>query len=219
MTSRDPASVTTRALTALALVASLAGPARAGEARLFVAPPPGSYELPPIDRVSEHRLLDAAGRPAPLLGLAPGEVALVAFVYRACADACPIALATLRGIDRRLAADPAVGARVRLVTVSFDPAHDTPQRMAELARDLGAREGWRFLTAPDDAALAPVLADFNQDVLREVAPAAPGAAAIQHVLKVFLVDAHGDVRNVYSTGFLDEELVWNDVATVLGEGG
>jgi len=203
-----------RALAAIALASALAAPARAGEARLFAAPPPGSYALPPIDHVGEHVLLDAAGRPAPLLGLAPDQVALVAFVYRACSDACPLALATLRGIDRRLGADTAMGSRVRLVTVSFDPVHDTPERMGELARGLGAREAWRFLTAPDAAALAPVLADFHQDVLRVDA----GGTAIQHVLKIFLIDGQGDVRNVYSTGFLDEELVWNDIATVLGGG-
>jgi len=203
-------------LLAGALVALVLAPtAGAGDARLFVAPPPGSYELPPIDRVHDHTLLDPAGTAAPLLGLAPGQVALVAFVYRACADACPMALATLRSLDRRLAADAAVGARVRLVTVSFDPVHDTPGRMGELARDLGARDGWRFLTARDEEALEPVLADFHQDVLRGVADGPP---AIQHVLKVSLVDAHRDVRNVYSTGFFDEELVWNDLATVLAGG-
>jgi hypothetical protein len=42
--------------------------------------------------------------------------------------------------------------RVRLVTVSFDPVLDTPARMGELARSLGARDGWRFLTARDEAA-------------------------------------------------------------------
>ena len=37
-----------------------------------------------------------------------------------------------------------------------------------------------------------------------------------HVLKVFLVDAQGAVRNVYSAGFLDAEILRNDAATVLG---
>lgn len=195
-----------------------AGAATADESRLFAAPPPGSYELPPIDRVGEHTLLDGTGRPAPLLGLAPGQVALVALVYRACSDACPLALATLRRIDRRLADDDAMSLRVRLVTVSFDPAHDTPERMAELARSLGARDTWRFLTAPDVASLAPVLADFDQDALPSVAASPTAAPTIRHVLKMFLVDAHGDVRNVYSTGFLDEDLLWNDLATVLAGG-
>ena len=38
---------------------------------------------------------------------------------------------------------------------------------------------------------------------------------LRHVLKVFLVDEHRDIRNVYSTGLLDPRLVMNDLRTVL----
>ena len=37
----------------------------------------------------------------------------------------------------------------------------------------------------------------------------------RHVLKVFLVDAAGDVRNVYSAGFLVPEVIINDIKTLL----
>ena len=37
------------------------------------------------------------------------------------------------------------------------------------------------------------------------------------MLKVFLVDRAGFIRNVYSAGFLVPELVLNDIRTVLGE--
>jgi cytochrome c peroxidase len=36
-----------------------------------------------------------------------------------------------------------------------------------------------------------------------------------HVLKVFLVDRDGRIRNVYSTGFLVPQVVLNDIKTVL----
>ncbi len=41
----------------------------------------------------------------------------------------------------------------------------------------------------------------------------------RHVLKVFLVDRDGQIRNVYSAGFLVPEVVVNDIKTVLGRGG
>ena len=50
------------------------------------------------------------------------------------------------------------------------------------------------------------------DVLRS----ASDSRVVEHVLKVFLVDAEGGVRNVYSAGFLDAEILRNDAATVLG---
>jgi hypothetical protein len=37
----------------------------------------------------------------------------------------------------------------------------------------------------------------------------------RHVLKVFLVDRDGRIRNVYSTGFLVPQVVLNDIKTVL----
>ena len=42
---------------------------------------------------------------------------------------------------------------------------------------------------------------------------------LSHVTKVFLVDADGRVRNVYSTGFLDHRLLLRDVETVLASAG
>ena len=39
-----------------------------------------------------------------------------------------------------------------------------------------------------------------------------------HLLRVYLVDASGAVRNVYGADLLDAELLRNDAATVLGLG-
>jgi cytochrome c peroxidase len=174
----------------------------AGEAR-FEAPAPGSYELPPIQQVREHVVLDEAGRAAPLLALGAGEAALVSFVFLSCADACPAATASLARVDAALAERPALASRVQLVTMSFDPERDPPARMAALRAALAPRGRWRFATAASEAGVAPVLADFGQD---------PGAS---HVLKIFLVDGERRVRNIYSTGFLDERLMLADLETVL----
>lgn len=179
----------------------------------FEAPPAGSYELPPIRRVGEHALLDEAGQAAPLLAWKPGEASLVSFVYLSCPDACPTATATLAALDAKLAERPALARRVRLVTVSFDPARDTPERMAALRRALAPRGRWHFATARSFAALEPVLDDFGQDAAP--LPDDP-VERIAHVLKVFLVDGEGRVRNVYSSGFLDVRLLLADLETVLG---
>jgi cytochrome oxidase Cu insertion factor (SCO1/SenC/PrrC family) len=90
--------------------------------------------------------------------------------------------------------------------------------MRELRESLHPRSDWRFLTAADTAALAPVLADFNQDAVRLRDEEGEPSARMRHVLKVFLVDHTGGVRNIYSTGVLDPRLVLNDVRTVVEEG-
>jgi cytochrome oxidase Cu insertion factor (SCO1/SenC/PrrC family) len=217
---------TTRAATAFALLASaaLAAAAAPGDhaahqlpaappAR-FEAPAPGSYELPPIDRVSQHHLLGTRGTSEPLIALKEGDLALISFVYLNCGEACPLATAMLHRIDGELAKDASLTKHVELVTVSFDPKRDTPAQMRALRERLAPRGRWRFLTAPNEAALRPVLADFGQDAVW-----IPGEAntpdSLRHVLKVFVIDANGAVRQIYSTGFLDVRLVLADLRTLL----
>ena len=150
----------------------------------------------------------------PLLDLEPGEMAVVSFVYLSCSGACPLATAMLQRLDGLLH-ERGLGERVELLTVSFDPARDPPERMAAQRRALAPQGRWRFLTAADPAAIGPVLRDFGQNVERVVDAEGGAAAQLDHVLKVFLVDASGGVRNIYSTGFLDPRVVLNDLLTVL----
>jgi len=180
----------------------------------FEAPAPGSYQLPAIDRVAQHELLGTRGAAEPLLALKPGELALISFVYLQCGEACPLATAMLHRLDGELAKDPKLARSVELVTVSFDPQRDTPAQMRALRERLAPKGRWRFLTAANEAALRPVLADFGQDAVW-----IPGEAntpdSLRHVLKVFVVDANGAVRQIYSTGFLDTRLVLADLRTLL----
>jgi cytochrome oxidase Cu insertion factor (SCO1/SenC/PrrC family) len=180
----------------------------------YEAPVPGSYQLPAIDRVGQHYLIGTSGAPEPLIALGDGELALISFVYLQCGEACPLATAMLHRLDAELAKDPALAKRVELVTVSFDPKRDTPAQMRALRERLAPKSRWRFLTAENEAALRPVLSDFGQDAVW-----IPGEAnapdSLRHVLKVFVIDANGAVRQIYSTGFLDTRLVLADLRTLL----
>lgn len=221
------AALRSGAILGLLAASSLAG-AHEGEVHpptaaptLFAAPEPGSYELPPIARVGEHRLLDPGGGRVPLLDLAPGQLALVSFVYTHCPSGggCPAATAALKAVDQALAADPALAAAVRMVTVSFDPARDDGARMAAYRDALRPRSDWRFLTAASEREIAPVLDDFGQDRRALVDERGRPTGLVQHVLKVYLVDASHAVRNIYSAGFLAPELLLADLETLRREAG
>ncbi len=90
--------------------------------------------------------------------------------------------------------------------------------MADLSRLMEPRGDWRFLTAPDEAAIAPVLRDFDQDVLRE-ASLGGDSPAFSHLLRVFMVDDQRRVRNIYSASFMDWRVVLNDVRTLAADSG
>lgn len=205
-----------RAAGLLAIAVALgSSPARAQS--FYDAPAPGSYALPVIDSVEEHTLLAHDGKPAPLLGLGERQIAVVSFIYRSCSDAngCPLALMRLQTLDRELAKQPELAGRVRLVTASFDPKRDTPERMAELRGHMSPKSDWRFLTAASRRELAPVLTDYGQDVAKVIDPSGNETEVLRHVLKVFLIDGEGRVRNIYSNGFLDTRLVLADIRTLL----
>ncbi len=79
------------------------------------------------------------------------------------------------------------------------------------------RSDWQFVTTSGEAELAPLLADFDQQVARLRFPDGAWTGLYRHVLKVFLLDRRRRVRNVYSTGFLHAALVVNDLRTLAAE--
>ena len=186
---------------------------------VFPLAAPGTYVLPPIKRAADAMPLDEAGRPVSLSELYDGRITVLAFIYTRCADVCPLASTRMADLQSLASADPELAGALRLVSLSFDPEHDTPERMAEYAAAFRAPEAtseWVFLTAPDAAAMAPVLAAYDQPVSRKAGPD-DGFGPFSHLLRVFLVDPDGEIRNIYSADFLDPRLVMNDAKTLLME--
>lgn len=188
-------------------------------AAAFPLPAPGSYRLPPIRPAAGGAVLDEAGRRLDLLGDAlRGRASVLALIYTRCGDVCPLANADMARLQDLAARDPGLSGRMRLVTLSVDPEHDTPEVMRAFAATWRspdpAAPAWRFLTAPDRAALAPVLAAYDQRV--DLRPEAAGGG-LSHLFRAFLIDRDGRIRNIYSLDFFDPALVLTDVRTLLIE--
>ncbi len=183
----------------------------------FVPPPAGSYELPPIKRVPSFVLRDGAGHRVSTGEVMAGKVAIVSFVYTACPDrlGCPLASLTLRDLQTRLK-DEGLSSDAVLLSISFDPLRDTPAQLAKYAHVYGADPSiWRFMTAPSTRILESVLESYGQDRAPVYDAEGRFTGRYAHVVKVFLVDKEGYIRNIYSSGFLVPELVVNDIKTVL----
>jgi cytochrome oxidase Cu insertion factor (SCO1/SenC/PrrC family) len=77
---------------------------------------------------------------------------------------------------------------------------------------------WDFLTTRSRRELLPILNGFGQDVGVDIDRATgKPAGTYSHVLKVFLIDRHGAVREIYTTDYLLPEMVLNDIKTLLME--
>jgi len=185
----------------------------------FVPPAAGSYELPAVKRVAGFVLRDSTGRSVSTERITAGKVAVVSFIYTACPErlGCPLASQALQDLQVRLK-DEGLHRDVVLLSISFDPALDSPGRLAKYARVYGADPVfWRFMTAPSALVLEGILESYGQDRAPVYDPRGRFTGRYSHVLKVFLLDRDGYIRNIYSAGFLVPELVVNDIKTVLTE--
>ncbi len=98
-------------------------------------PPPRVHVAEPGDPLPSVTLVDQDGRRFRLADLR-GKALALTFIYTRCPlpDYCPLMMKNFQRAEALLVADPVLRAGSRLLTVSFDPQHDTPQ----LLRRFGA---------------------------------------------------------------------------------
>lgn len=186
------------------------------------APIAGSYALPAIKHASDGSVLDHTGRSHRLAKVTSGRITLLSFIFTSCSDpsGCPLAMGTLFEIYHASENSKVLGSNARLVTLSFDPERDTPEALASYADaaiadpDGKRKMPWSFLTTRSHADLKPVLEHYGQ-------PVAPrhGSDQLNHLLRLYLIDRKGRVRNIYGLGMLDPAFLLADIETLLLEDG
>jgi cytochrome c peroxidase len=186
----------------------------------FTAPPPGTYKLPILGHASDGNVLDSDGRATTLNNLMgnPDKVVLLSFIYATCSDVngCPLATAVFHKIKNRLEKEPGLAGRLRLITLSFNPEHDTPKRMKEYGTTLqGKGLEWHFLTTRSEQELQPILKDYKQNVEKVYDTQGKFTNTFSHNLRVYLIDQHKQLRNIYNTELLHPDMLISDIKTLL----
>lgn len=187
----------------------------------YEVPEPGTYALPVMMNAGDGLVLVAEGKRVRLRDLMNDHITVLSFIYTRCPDprACPMATGALRQLHAFTVADPAMADAVKLATMSFDPAFDTPEVMEAFGkanRLEAAGAPWLFLTAPSKRELHPILEAYGQVIhYRRNDP----AQQIKHPVRVYLIDRDQQVRNIYSFGLLDPRMVMTDIRTLLIEAG
>lgn len=184
----------------------------AGEAMRAVVPSADvGAPVPDIDLVDQDgesiSVSDYRGRPL-----------LFTFIYTRCPlpDFCPRMSLNFERVFRGVEANPGQFGDVQLLSISVDPAYDTP----EVLREYGVKyledqapagfERWRFATT--DAPQLKTIAEFTG--LRFM----PESGEIIHSLRTVIVDAEGRVAKVYVGNTWQPELLLDDLEALSADG-
>jgi protein SCO1/2 len=125
-----------------------------------------------------------------------GTHTVVTFTYTRCPlpNFCPLMDQNFRALQNELAQDSTLRGRVKLVTISFDPEHDTPEVLAAHAARLRADPAvWTFLTG-DRVVTDRVAARFGVGVIRPT----DDPTQITHNLRTAVVGPDGRLASIYS---------------------
>ncbi len=185
-------------------------------------PRPGSYTLNHIQRVPFAIVLEGNHIPRSLTRYTRNAITLLAFFYTSCGDpqGCPRAWETFEAIRLSIAARRELHGKARLVFVSLDPRRDTPQMLQVLARSTSAEPAivpWHFLTTYSTVFLDQLLRDMGTEISIDRAASTGGTLVLNHLLKVFLIDRRGWVREIYANATLDPAVILGDLETLLIE--
>jgi len=186
----------------------------------FKAPQAGSYTLPVIDLAADGMVLSTTTQSQNLHDLMADKVVLLSFIYSTCSDVngCPLATGVFHKINRRLQQDPEIAKKVRLLTLSFNPLHDTPEAMGHYAEGFkNDLVDWQFLTTASEQKLQPILDQYQQNIQKIYDKQGQFTGTFSHILRVYLIDKNKQIRNIYSVSFLHADTLVNDVKTLLNE--
>ncbi len=97
-----------------------------------------SYVLPDLPLVA------ADGERTSLLDeVNTGEPVMLNFIFTTCTTICPVLSASFSQVQQQLGAERD---QVRMISITIDPEHDTPERLRAYAARYHAGQQWQFLT-------------------------------------------------------------------------
>ncbi len=116
------------------------------------APQPGSQLLPPGEKVPNFEFVNQDGKRIHLQQYL-GKAVLLTFIYTRCPlpEYCPLLTHNFAETEKALARTPALYSKTHLLSISFDPDHDTPQVLRNYARSFlpqPAFSHWEFAVMP-----------------------------------------------------------------------
>ena len=149
-------------------------------------------EIPVLSTLPEFTLIDQSSGPYGSADLR-GKIWVADFIFTRCPDMCPMLSAAMASLQRDLTQEQ-LWDRVRLVSFSVEPDHDSPEVLRDYADELGAGPNWAFLTGTREE-----IWQLSQQGFKLPAAESPPDAGnpILHSNKFVLSDDEGRIRGYY----------------------
>jgi protein SCO1 len=163
-----------------------------------------SYVLPVYAQIPSFILTESSGRTLSLQDL-KGKIWVADFMFTSCPGPCPMMAARMAELQRSMNDLT----EVKLVSISVDPANDTPEVLRKYGAQFHANPSrWYFLTG--DQAMIGKLSYEGFKVGTADDP-------LMHSTKFILVDEQGQVRGYYDSADLtDLRRLQTDLRTLAG---
>jgi protein SCO1/2 len=152
----------------------------------------GVTELPRLGEVPDFGATTERGASVRRADL-DGKVLIADFIFTTCTGICPGMTAKMKSLVERLRDEP----RIRFVSFTVDPEHDTPEVLLRYAREHGADGArWSFLRI-EKAGLRRLAREGFKLAVED--GGAGAAEPILHSTRFVLVDAAGLIRGYYDS--------------------
>ena len=154
--------------------------ATSGEAGVAVSGP--AERLPVLFDAPAYTLTDQNGKPFGSRDL-KGHVYAMSLFFTECQGVCPMITGQMQHLLKVIP-----DSRVKIVSISVDPVHDTPAALKPYAEMVGAKDGrWTLLTGTVDEC-------YGTAHGYKLAVTNPS----DHSPNILLVDQNGKVRGIYN---------------------
>jgi protein SCO1 len=180
--------------------------------------PQATVHIPqPGDEVPDFHLINQSGKTVSLHNYR-GQTLLLTLIYTRCPfpDFCPRVSHEFAAIDRQLRADPARYGKTHLLSISFDPAHDTPKVLRAYGFDCAGSKDptvfrhWEFTAIPQSE--LPEFANYFALTYEEE------GGLITHSLSTAVIAPSGKIFRWYQGADWQASDLLKDVAAARSEG-
>src|SRR4030095_14177491 len=159
------------------------------------------HDLPRLWEVPDFALIERGGQSVTRADLL-GKVWIASVIFTRCVEECPLVSNHMARLQATFVAEP----DVRLVSITVDPAYDTPEILTRYAQSFAAQpQRWLFLTG-DKATIYRLVRHALWQLLTPTSALAHGDGhahdeaqrAITHSARLVLVDRQSLVRHFYN---------------------